>query len=121
MTRYKNASKSRKKLVRVRTQKRKRTRNTRKQIEGDSDKTLFIFYKFEENDKNKNWSYAKFPGKWRWIGSGATSSLKYPREEQFSGNSTHFDSMKVMLQQKMESLKKDNIIKHYKISEKYYL
>ena len=88
-------------------------------MEEDSNKTLFVFYRFENNDKNKNWSYSKFPGNWRWVGSGSTSISTYPREEQFVGDKKYLGPMKELLQRKMDSLKRDDIIKNYKIRERY--
>tara|TARA_B110000438_G_C15245533_1_gene407515 strand:+ start:38 stop:466 length:429 start_codon:yes stop_codon:yes gene_type:complete len=83
---------------------------------------LFVIYKINPTTKKNHWTYGKFPGNWQLVGSGTVVSIqmlsdtvKYPREEQFTGNPKYTTKIKKKLRQLFKKLKQKEIIKHYKI------
>ena len=92
----------------------------------NDDGVIFVFYTM---DKGGTWSYKKkFPKHWNWTGGGGTNpftkngmshSYKYEKEEQFNGSLTNRDEMKKYLSKYFDKLKKDKIIKYYKIKYAY--
>lgn len=104
----------------------KKDKNNNKKWYKD-DGLIFVFYTLE---KSANWEYKKaFPKTWHWSGSGHTNSFipgkgmsnkyKYLQEEQFNGSLENRDKMKEYLVKYFEKLKKDKIIKYYKIKYSY--
>jgi len=87
----------------------------------NTTKTIFVFYTLESNGK---WTYPKLPKGWSWIGSGKTASLndkklKYENEEQFEGPKESNKKMKEIIDKVFTKLKKNNIVKIYKIRNSY--
>ena len=84
--------------------------------------TLFVFYTFKP-DYAKIWKY-RLPKGWQFIGSGMTSAingrkLRYEREEQFQGPASGKKQMELYLKDFFEDLKKEGIIKVFKVSHTY--
>ena len=101
----------------------KRSKHTKKnkiitQIENEKEeKTIFVFYTFL---KGGSWQYTTLPNGWWWVGSGKTNSLngkklRYENEEQFMGPEDTQKQMVQYLNKFFEKLKKQKIIKVYKI------
>ena len=90
--------------------------------EKNTNKTIFVFYTMMNTGQ---WTYTKLPKGWRWIGSGSTSPvnakklLKYEREEQFAGPKETKKATIEYLDKIFKKLKKNNIIKIYKIRQSY--
>lgn len=87
-------------------------------------KTLFVFYTFDEKARGASWFYKSLPKGWWLVGSGSTSSLggkqmKYESEEQFQGPRVSHEGAKEYLDKIFKKLKKDGIIKIYKIRKSY--
>lgn len=87
----------------------------------DNEKTIFVFYTLKTNS---HWKYPHLPKDWRWVGSGSVSPInhtppKYEREEQFNGTAISQKKTREYLDQVFTKLKKDNIIKRYKIRNSY--
>lgn len=91
----------------------------------NTEKTIFVFYTLKNNGK---WKYPKLPKGWQWIGSGKTApikgtikdnKLKYENEEQFCGPLKTHSETKDLLNKIFTKLKKDKIIKIYKIRNSY--
>src|SRR5437868_4953108 len=86
------------------------------------DTVLFVFYELVGDG---SWSYGKMPKGWKWIGAGttrpvgSTTPTKYPREEQFNGPKETRLMMREYLDKHFGILKKDNVIKRYKIRNSY--
>jgi hypothetical protein len=87
------------------------------------EQTLFVFYTLEKS--SDGWEYNKLPKGWWWVGAGSTSpvtskvKLKYEREEQFSGPKETKDGAIKYLDGVFSTLKKNGIIKIYKIRQSY--
>ena len=86
---------------------------------------IFVFYTMQ---KGGTWTYKKFPKNWDLVGSGHTNPFtkdgmknyfKYEREEQFGGSMKNREKMKEYLTKIFDKLKKDKIIKFYKIKYSY--
>ena len=109
--------------TRTRTCKRV-TKNVKKikTLKDDTnDKVLFVFYTF---DNTKSWSYGKFPKGWHWVGSGSTTAVgkkksKYEQEEQFMGPEKTRKNMRSYLDKYFKNLRKNKVIKIYKIENSY--
>jgi hypothetical protein len=87
-------------------------------------KTLFVFYTFEEKGSGASWMYKSLPKGWGFVGSGSTSSLggkvlKHELEEQFQGPKATHEKAREYLDKVFKKLKKDGIIKIYKIRNSY--
>ena len=87
-------------------------------------KTLFVFYTFEEKASGASWMYKSLPKGWGFVGSGSTSSLggkvlKHELEEQFQGPKATHEKAREYLDKVFKKLKKDGIIKIYKIRNSY--
>ena len=76
------------------------------------EQVLFVFYKGEGS-----WSY-NLPKDWWFVGSGSTSSMTYPREEQFQGPKATKKKVKDYLDKFFTNLKKKGV-SIYKIRESY--
>jgi hypothetical protein len=76
------------------------------------EQVLFVFYKGEGS-----WSY-NLPKGWWFVGSGSTSSMSYPREEQFQGPKATKKKAKDYLDKFFTNLKKKGV-SIYKIRESY--
>lgn len=99
------------------------------------NKNLFVFYTLEK--ENASWSYPKLPSGWNWIGSGTVAPISkrksrsksrsrsrsrqvYQVEEQFSGPRQNIDKTKEILARVFSKLKKNKLVKVFKIQESYF-
>lgn len=79
------------------------------------------------NDASSTWKYPKLPNTWWWVGGGGTQPViggnntkkKYKYEEQFSGSLANYTKTKNLLEKIFDNLKKKEIIKYYRIADKY--
>ena len=102
--------------------KNKKSRKIKTGLKDETDdKVLFVFYTF---DNTESWTYGKFPKGWRWVGSGSTGAIgkkksKYEHEEQFMGPEKTRKNMRSYLDKYFKNLRKNKVIKIYKIENSY--
>jgi hypothetical protein len=90
----------------------------------DDKKVVFVFYTFKDNSKSYSWTYSTLPKGWEWVGSGSTAPIgdkknKYEFEEQFGGPKITQDKLIKYLDTIFKKLKKNGIIKIYKLRKSY--
>lgn len=91
----------------------------------NNESVVFIFYTFEDTKKGSSWIYSNLPEKWWFVGSGTTSPINsktkkiYELEEQFQGPKTTQDKIIKYFDKFFKKLKKNKIIKVYKIRKSY--
>ena len=95
----------------------------------ETEKVLFVFYTL--GSCSGRWDYPNLPEKWRWVGAGNTSpsytststkpskKLEYEREEQFQGLQKTQKKTVNYLNKVFHELKKQKVIKKYKIRHSY--
>ena len=78
----------------------------------NNEKVVFIFYTFEDSAKGSSWTYTNLPEKWWFVGSGFTSSINSKTKITQEKIIKYFDKF-------FKKLKKNKIIKIYKIRKSY--
>jgi hypothetical protein len=80
-------------------------------------KTLYVYYTYGSN-KNKKWHYKNLPGGWNLKNKSDISSnkVKYTKLNAFTGPKDNKEAIRRYLEKAFEYLKKQNIIKYYKIT-----
>ena len=118
----KHLVKKRKATLKTKSKTKKGKKQKNKSLKDETgDKVLFVFYTF---DNTESWSYGKFPKGWRWVGSGSTAAVgkkksKYEQEEQFMGPEKTRKNMHNYLDKYFKNLKKNKVIKIYKVENSY--
>ena len=79
------------------------------------ESTVFVFYTMAEGS---SWSYS-LPKGWWWVGAGSPMTPKYEREEQFQGPAASRTKTMNYLDSFFKKLKKQGIIKTYKVSRTF--
>ena len=83
------------------------------------ESSLFIFYRLNEDYIGKEWKYPRLPSKWRWVGSGSSSSKEMPEEAQFSGPKSSQEKAMMILTEKFNELKGKRVVDRYRIYKKF--
>lgn len=87
--------------------------------------TLFVMYTRETEDE-LDWKYKReIPAGWEWVGSGtaeplnSTRTVKYELEMQYGGPIEKRTKMRAYLKKNFDNFKKQGIVKHFKIVNKF--
>lgn len=85
---------------------------------------IFVFYTMNEGT-GKKYTFPKLPASWHWTGSGSTAPvnsndvMEYENESQFNGDEKDKQKVKDRLAKFFDKLKKEEIVKKYKIRFSY--
>jgi hypothetical protein len=103
------------KLNKNKTKKEKQEKDKKEKQE--KSKTLYVYYTYGSN-KNKKWHYKNLPGGWNLKNKSDinSSKIKYTKLNSFSGPKRNKDAIRRYLEKAFEYLKKQNIVKYYKIT-----
>ena len=97
--------------------KNKTKKDKEKEEKKENSKTLYVYYTYGSN-KNKKWHYKNLPGGWNIKNKSdiTSSKIKYTKLNAFSGPKRNKDAIRRYLEKAFEYLKKQNIVKYYKIT-----